>query len=87
MKFRGVNTLRINSETVKAALIESFTKDLIGNDLSAVRMQYHENGDVSLVFEPRREAESRKLQVINPAPDAAAPAVPSGAFGVATVSR
>jgi hypothetical protein len=73
MKFRGVNTLRINKETVKKALADSFSKDLIGNELSAIDVKYHENGDISLTFEPCADAERRRVQAINPAPDAAAP--------------
>lgn len=52
MKFVGVNSLRINKETVMKALAESFDSSLISNDVVPIKMTYHENGDITLVFAP-----------------------------------
>jgi len=91
MKFVGENTLRLNRETVMRALVESFSRDLIGNDLEGVSMTYHSNGDVSLVVRQKRKLEIAqrpvRTYVENPAPDAAAPVVPSGICGNAVVTR
>lgn len=56
MKFIGVNSLRINRETVTRTLIDSFSRSLIGNDLEAVKVKYHDNGDVTLIFQPPSKA-------------------------------
>lgn len=56
MKFIGENVLRLNRETVMRALVESFAKTYMGDDLVGVEMVYHSNGDVSLTFEPRGKA-------------------------------
>lgn len=67
MKFFGVNALRINRETVKRTLIESFNSGLIGNDVAAVEMIQHEGGDITLKFEPAANAKKRaELQAQSP---------------------
>ena len=53
MKFIGENVLRLNRETVMRALVESFAKTYMGDDLAGVEMIYHSNGDISLTFEQR----------------------------------
>jgi hypothetical protein len=55
MKFIGVNALRINRETVQQTLINAFSDALLYADLSVVKMRYHKNGDIGLIFQPSKK--------------------------------